>query len=62
MALQKVMALGIEPEAMAEGRFLGELRLSHGLEVVDQSAVRLILCAKDLNKRQTALLFDLLGI
>jgi hypothetical protein len=60
--MQMVMAIGIEPEAMTERRFLGELCLWHDLEVVDQSAVHLIQCAKDLNEHQTALLFDHLGI
>src|SRR5262249_1872892 len=46
LGMQTVVAVGIEPEAMAERRLLRELCCWHDLEVVDQSAVRLIQCAQ----------------
>ena len=51
------MAVGIEPQTMAEGRLLGELLFGHTLEVVEEPAMRFLQLSQDLGERQVAFLF-----
>ena len=56
------MAVGIEPEAMSEARLPRELLFGHALDVVDESAVRIIQLPQNVGEGKTPFLFRHLRI
>ena len=56
------MAVGIEPQTMAEARLPAEVLFGHTLEVVEEPAVRFLQLSQDLGERQVAFLFRPLRI
>ena len=62
LGVLRVMAVGIEPEAMPEARLPREVLFGHASDVVDEPAVRFIQLPQDLGKRQAPFLFRHLRI
>jgi CheY-like chemotaxis protein len=60
--VQGVMAVGIEPQTMPEGRLLGEVLFGHTLEIVEEPAVRFLQLSQDLGDRHVSFLFRYLRI
>jgi hypothetical protein len=56
------MAVGIEPEAMSEARLPRELLFGHALDVIDESAVRLIQLPQNVGEGKAPFLFRHLRI
>src|SRR5258708_20274124 len=58
----RVMAVGIEPEAMPETRLPREVLFGYASDVVDESAVRFIQLLQDVGERKVPFLFRHLRI
>jgi len=56
------MAVGIEPQTMAEARFLDEVLVGHAVQVVEEPTVRFLQLPQDLGERQVPFLFRHLRI
>jgi hypothetical protein len=60
--VQGIMAIGIEPQAMAEGCLPREVLFGHAVQVVDEPTVRVLQLPQDFGERQVPFLFRHLHI
>src|SRR5258708_27067894 len=55
--MQRVMAVGIEPQTMAEARFLGKVLFGHAVQVVEEPTVHFLQLPQDFGERHLSFLF-----
>ena len=60
--VQGVMAVGVEPQTMPEGRLPREVLFGHALQVVDEPVVRFIQLPQDIGEFHGSILLGHLGL